>query len=170
MYAIIKTVLLGLGLQFLFAGSVSAAEDELAALLPETVAGMVRLDLRSDNFGTWKVIGQYDAIDDGEADLELILIDIGDHADALGLYREVNVAEGRLVGVDIAGLAGAESDDERKGIAYVAVVAGRIWAEAQPQWKAKGVDSAMLRQALSGLDFAALAAFAAPELTPVGRP
>ena len=173
MSTIIRTVLLGLGLQFLFTGSVSAAEDELAALLPETAAGMVRLDLSSQNTGTWKATGRYDANGDGEADLDLILIDLGDHTDMLRLYQEASVAGGRLMGVNIAGLAGAEAEFDNERVAtppYVAVVAGRIWAEASPLWKAKGVDSAMLRQALSGLDFAALEAFAAPELTPGGRP
>jgi len=87
--------------------------------------------------------------------------------------QEASVAGGRLMGVNIAGLAGAEAEFDNERVAtppYVAVVAGRIWAEASPLWKAKGVDSAMLRQALSGLDFAALEAFAAPELTPGGRP
>jgi len=163
---------LGLGLQFLFTGSVSAAEDELAALLPETAAGMVRLDLSSQNTGTRWATGRYDANGDGEADLKLILRDLGDHADALRLYHEINVAEGRLMGVDIAGLAGAgaEHGNERTRTPYVAVIVGRIWAEARLGQYADEDNSAMLRQALSGLDFPALEAFVAPELTMGGRP
>lgn len=141
MSTIIRTVVLGLGLQFLFAVSISAAEDELTAQLPETMAGMVRLDLHSNNIGLLNAIGEYDANGDGKADIQLSLIYLGDHADMLRLYQEVNIAEGRLMAVSIAGLAGAESElnNERATTQYVAVVAGRICVEAVPHWKAKGV-------------------------------
>ncbi len=169
MRAITKTVLLGLGLQLLLGGPAAAADEELFAFLPETLAGMTRVDLRSDNYATRKAIALYDANGDGAEDVELTLVDLGDYADAIRFYQDVSVAEGRQAAVDIAGFAGAEIDDGRSPY-LIGIVAGRIWAGATPWWKAEGVENETIRQALSGLDFAAMESYAAAELRPGGRP
>ena len=169
MRAIIRTVLLGLSLQLLLSGPAAAADEELFAFLPETLAGMTRVDLRSDNTDTRKAIALYDANGDGAEDVELILVDLGDYADAIRFYQEVNVAEGRQAVIDIAGRTVAETENGRSPY-LLDIVVGRIWVGVEVWWKAEGVENETLRQALSGLDFAAMEAYAAPELTPGGRP
>lgn len=144
--------------------------DELAALLPDALAGMARTYASTDPGETAVAIAEYDVTGDGQGELEVHVIDLGTYAEAVRFRSRVHAAEGRIQTTTVAGREAFLNDPSIPDLPMTIVVAGRVAVIARPYGDPAIGNHAAQARALGAMDFSSLEAWSAAAARTDGRP
>ncbi len=144
--------------------------DELAALLPDSLAGMARTFARTDPGETAVAIAEYDVTGDGQGELEVHVIDLGAYAEAVRFRSRVHAAEGRIQTTEVAGREAFLNDPSIPDLPQTIVIAGRLAVIARPYGGPDVGNHAAQAKALGAMDFSSLEAWSAAAAPTDGRP